>query len=76
MGLRGLVAVAPGTPKKSDQDRLDAAICLIVALQWRRGPRDRVVVIGDERHGYMVTPVSTETKAILQERSGGEWRAL
>ena len=58
--------MAPGTPKKSDQDRLDAAICLIVALQWRRGPRDRVVVIGDERHGYMVTPVSTETKAILQ----------
>ena len=36
--------MAPGTPKKSDQDRLDAAICLIVALQWRRGPRDRVAV--------------------------------
>lgn len=53
-------------PDKKDQDQLDAAICLIVALQWRRAPSNRVAVIGDGQHGYMVTPVSTETKRILQ----------
>ena len=54
-------------PIKCDQDRLDAAICLVVALEWRRAPRDRVAVIGDGRKGYMVTPVSPETREILEQ---------
>ena len=54
-------------PTKCDQDRLDAAICLVVALEWRRAPRDRVAVIGDGRKGYMVTPVSPETRELLAQ---------
>lgn len=53
-------------PDKQDQDRLDAAICLLVALEWRQAPRDRVAVIGDAKSGYMVTPVSPATRKILK----------
>ena len=53
-------------PTKTDQDCLDAAICLIVALLWRRAPRDQVTVIGDAQFGYMVSPVTPATRAILQ----------
>ena len=53
-------------PTKTDQDCLDAAICLIVALQWRRAPRNQVTVIGDTQSGYMVSPVTPATRAILQ----------
>ena len=53
-------------PTKYDQDRIDAAICLIVALEWRNSPRDRVAVIGDGHRGYMVTPVSAETREVLE----------
>ena len=52
-------------PTKTDQDCLDAAICLIVALQWRRAARDRVTVLGDAQTGYMVTPITPATHAIL-----------
>ena len=38
----------------------------IVALEWRRAPRARVAVIGDGRTGYIVTPVSPETRHILE----------
>ncbi len=57
--------VALAKPVKRDQDLLDAAICLLIALQWRRAPRDRLAVIGDGRTGYMVTTVSPDTKEIL-----------
>lgn len=53
-------------PNKGDQDCVDAAICLLIALHWRRAPRDSSVVIGDSQTGYMVTPVSPETKVILK----------
>lgn len=53
-------------PTKTDQDCLDAAICLIVALHWRRAPRDQVTVIGDAQSGYMVSPITPATHAILQ----------
>jgi len=52
-------------PTKTDQDCLDAAICLIVALQWRRAPRDQATVIGDAQSGFMVSPVTPATHAIL-----------
>ena len=56
-------------PVKQDQDHLDAMICLIIAIQWRREKRrNYLAVIGDGREGYMVTPVSPETREIL-------WRA-
>lgn len=53
-------------PGKRDQDCLDAAICLLIALQWRRAPCDRLTVIGDGRTGYMVTAVSPDTREILE----------
>jgi len=55
-------------PAKPDQDRIDAAICLIIALYWRcRNMRDiDMAFIGDTDNGYMVTPVAPETREILQ----------
>ena len=53
-------------PSKQDQDRLDSAICLLVALEWRQAPRDSVAVFGDAHTGYMVTPVSPETREVLR----------
>ena len=52
-------------PKKRHQDKIDAALCLIVALQWRR-QCDGVSVIGDSDKGYIVTPTSCETREIFQ----------
>lgn len=54
-------------PTKPDQDRLDAAICLIIALYWRRRNMQDMAVIGDTKNGYMVTPVAPQTKEILQK---------
>ena len=54
-------------PKKKDQDCLDAAICLLIALHWRRAPREGSIVIGDAETGYMVTPVSSQSREILEE---------
>ncbi len=62
-------AVLP-KPTKRDQDLLDSALCLIVTLLWRRAPHERMAVIGDGRTGYMVTPVTPETRAILERKSG------
>ena len=55
----------PDKPQKSDQDNIDAAICLLVAVQWRR-QTDGVCVIGDLQTGYIVTPTSVATREILQ----------
>ncbi len=52
-------------PAKTHQDCLDAAICLIVALHWRKAPRNQVTVLGDAQLGYMVSPVTPPTRAIL-----------
>jgi predicted RNase H-like nuclease len=46
-------------PSKMHQDRLDAAICLLVAIRWRVGARDESVVLGDLQSGYMLAPVSS-----------------
>jgi predicted RNase H-like nuclease len=53
------------TPRKADQDRLDAAMCLSIALAWRHGPAAETLLIGDERSGYIATVASKETRAIL-----------
>jgi predicted RNase H-like nuclease len=44
--------------KKSDQDMLDAALCVIIAMGWRLESRDRSILLGDLETGYMVTPIS------------------
>lgn len=56
-------------PGKADQDKLDAAICLVVALHWRRSSAANVAVIGDEQEGHMVTVVSAETGSVLRRAS-------
>ena len=61
------LAVDTKWPSKGEQDMLDAVICLIVALQWRRAERESVAMIGDLGSGYMITPVSKSTKAVLQK---------
>ena len=57
---------SPRRPRKIHQDKIDAALCLIVALQWRR-QANGVSVIGDLENGYIVTPTSDRTREILQE---------
>jgi len=44
-------------PRKADQDRLDAAICLLIALRWRMRPRADSVLLGDLETGYVVAPI-------------------
>jgi predicted RNase H-like nuclease len=52
-------------PKKADQDRLDAALCLLIAIRWRFGARNESVAIGDLQTGYIVTPVSSAVMTVL-----------
>lgn len=71
LGLQSLaewsICASGKRPDKSLQDKLDAIICLIIAIQWRRSDSDKVALIGDGCSGYMVTPVSTDTKRILKQ---------
>lgn len=60
-------AAAIERPRKPDQDKLDAAICMVLAIMWRRAARDSMAVLGDDGLGYMVTPVSPATAPILEE---------
>ncbi len=58
-------AAALERPRKPDQDRLDAAICLLVALAWRHGPPAETLQIGDARTGLLATIASGEVRAVL-----------
>jgi predicted RNase H-like nuclease len=44
------------SPRKSDQDKVDALICAFVGLHWLRAPRVQSVMIGDLESGYMIAP--------------------
>ncbi len=44
-------------PKKTNQDYLDAVLCLLIAIRWRLGAREESVLLGDLQTGYMVAPV-------------------
>jgi predicted RNase H-like nuclease len=57
-------------PRKPDQDKMDAALCVLIALNWRLGPRDASLVLGDLATGYMVLPASPEVRARLTEAAG------
>ena len=54
-------------PRKSDQDKLDAALCALIGLFWRAGPTAYSAMLGDVDHGYMVTPISDETWPRLRQ---------
>jgi len=50
-------------PAKADQDRLDAMLCLLVAMHWRLVSRDRMMMAGTLDAGYMVFPASADVRA-------------
>ena len=62
-GLSALTAWAESSaqntaPRKHDQDRLDACICLLVAL--RLAEEETCLVVGNVESGYIVAPYATE----------------
>jgi predicted RNase H-like nuclease len=63
-------------PRKADQDHLDAAICLAIALAWRLGPPSNTLQIGDEQAGYMATIASVQTRAALVKAAEGRGVAI
>jgi predicted RNase H-like nuclease len=52
-------------PQKGDQDKLDALICLCIALHWTSGGPG--CVIGDFRTGYIVVPTHPALRDKLQQ---------
>jgi len=52
-------------PKKTDQDELDAAVCVLIALRWRLRPRKESLMLGDLASGYMILPASLEIRERL-----------
>lgn len=64
-------------PKKSDQDKLDACICLLVALHLAE--RRDCLMVGDRQTGYIVVPHSPalqgelEARCSVTARSASEW---
>lgn len=58
-----------GVPQKSDQDKLDAVICLLIAIRWRLRRRETSVMIGDLDTGYIVAPVNAEVRQRLLSKA-------
>lgn len=58
-----------GTPRKCNQDKLDAVICLLIAIRWRLRPRETSVMIGDLDTGYIVAPVNSEIRQRLLSKA-------
>jgi predicted RNase H-like nuclease len=54
-------------PRKADQDRLDSALCVLIALRWRLRPRAESLLLGDLATGYMVLPASTAVRERMTE---------
>jgi predicted RNase H-like nuclease len=52
-------------PEKADQDKLDSALCVLIALHWRLRARESSVLIGDLSTGYMILPASQEVRNVL-----------
>jgi predicted RNase H-like nuclease len=47
-------------PRKAEQDKLDAIICLLVGLRWSERMPWESARIGCTEHGYIITPVHHE----------------
>jgi predicted RNase H-like nuclease len=54
------------SPRKADQDRLDAMLCLYIAINWRLGPRSKSIMLGDLNRGYMVLPTVPSVRERLE----------
>ncbi len=64
-------------PTKSIQDRLDAVICTIIGYIWLACKHSDSMMLGNLDTGYIVTPVSCETKERLKKAAndkGVEYR--
>lgn len=64
-------------PKKADQDKLDAMICALVGIIWREKLAN-AAMLGQLISGYMITPVSHETRerlenAAMKQQTGFHW---
>lgn len=53
------------TPRKELQDRLDAVLCMLIGLTWRKRPREASLFLGDLKSGYMVLPVQPTARERL-----------
>lgn len=53
------------TPRKADQDKLDAILCALIALRWRLSHRKSSLLLGDLDTGYMVLPASQNVRERL-----------
>jgi predicted RNase H-like nuclease len=67
---------AMSAPQKSDQDKLDAVVCLLIAIRWRHRPRRCSVMIGDTTKGYIVSPVTIQIKEHLKAKAASAAVAL
>lgn len=54
------------TPRKSEQDRLDACLCLLVAIHYSEG-KD-CLMVGDMQTGYMIVPCNNGLCTELEAR--------
>jgi predicted RNase H-like nuclease len=61
------VAAKTAHPRKADQDKLDAALCVLIALYWRLRPREASLLLGDLATGYMVLPASPDVRKYMIE---------
>lgn len=55
------------SPTKSDQDRLDGAICAVIGYHWYQYGTKKNVIIGDIKTGYVITPVIPSVTEILTQ---------
>ena len=65
-----------GQPKKADQDMIDSALCVLIALRWRLRPRNDSLLIGDLTTGYMVVPASLAVRDRLTSGSSKNVQCL
>lgn len=61
------------SPRKRNQDRLDACLCLLVALGFSEG--QECLMIGNLETGYIVVPYSAELRAEFEARCNQTGRA-
>ena len=52
-------------PTKSDQDRLDGAICALIGYHWYLYGAKGNVITGDVATGYVITPVTSDVSEVL-----------
>jgi predicted RNase H-like nuclease len=64
------------SPRKSDQDMLDSAICSLIGLIWKICDRGDSAMIGDLETGYMITPIADWTRPRLEAAAGSKGVSL